>query len=333
MKKYNVALFVPHAGCPHQCAFCNQKSISGKLKSVTPEDVEKAVKVAVDSAPGSDGEIAFFGGSFTAVDRTYMLTLLQSAKKFVSMGLFKGIRISTRPDAVDEEICNILKENLVTSVELGCQSMDDEVLLANRRGHTAKDVENATRLLKKYGFEVGHQMMTGLYKSSCEKDIETAEKIIALSPDTVRIYPTVVLENTALCRLYRQGEYEVMSERQTVALCAELLEMFEKNNIPVIRMGLHSGGGVEDGYVAGFYHPAFRQLCESEIYLKKILREIEKCKINKGNIIVKTAPSAVSSTIGQKKSNLLFLKERGYSVKVVPDGETDRFEVKVEEKI
>ncbi|MBQ7653983.1 MAG: radical SAM protein [Clostridia bacterium] len=333
MKKYNVALFVPHAGCPHQCAFCNQKSISGKLKSVTPEDVEKAVKVAVDSAPGSDGEIAFFGGSFTAVDRTYMLTLLQSAKKFVSMGLFKGIRISTRPDAVDEEICNILKENLVTSVELGCQSMDDEVLLANRRGHTAKDVENATRLLKKYGFEVGHQMMTGLYKSSCEKDIETAEKIIALSPDTVRIYPTVVLENTALCRLYRQGEYEVMSERQTVALCAELLEMFEKNNIPVIRMGLHSGGGVEDGYVAGFYHPAFRQLCESEIYLKKILREIEKCKINKGNIIVKTAPSAVSSTIGQKKSNLLFLKERGYSVKVVPDGETGRFEVKVEEKI
>lgn len=324
---------MPHAGCPHQCAFCNQKSISGKLKSVTPEDVEKAVKVAVDSAPGSDGEIAFFGGSFTAVDRTYMLTLLQSAKKFVSMGLFKGIRISTRPDAVDEEICNILKENLVTSVELGCQSMDDEVLLANRRGHTAKDVENATRLLKKYGFEVGHQMMTGLYKSSCEKDIETAEKIIALSPDTVRIYPTVVLENTALCRLYRQGEYEVMSERQTVALCAELLEMFEKNNIPVIRMGLHSGGGVEDGYVAGFYHPAFRQLCESEIYLKKILREIEKCKINKGNIIVKTAPSAVSSTIGQKKSNLLFLKERGYSVKVVPDGETDRFEVKVEEKI
>ena len=324
---------MPHAGCPHQCAFCNQKSISGKLKSVTPEDVEKAVKVAVDSAPGSDGEIAFFGGSFTAVDRTYMLTLLQSAKKFVSMGLFKGIRISTRPDAVDEEICNILKENLVTSVELGCQSMDDEVLLANRRGHTAKDVENATRLLKKYGFEVGHQMMTGLYKSSCEKDIETAEKIIALSPDTVRIYPTVVLENTALCRLYRQGEYEVMSERQTVALCAELLEMFEKNNIPVIRMGLHSGGGVEDGYVAGFYHPAFRQLCESEIYLKKILREIEKCKINKGNIIVKTAPSAVSSTIGQKKSNLLFLKERGYSVKVVPDGETGRFEVKVEEKI
>lgn len=333
MKKYNVGLFVPHAGCPHRCVFCNQKSISGQLKDLTIDDVDKAVKTALDSSPEGEGEIAFFGGSFTAIDRDYMTCLLESAKKYVSQGLFKGIRISTRPDAVDEEICEILKENLVTSVELGCQSMDDEVLKANKRGHTSTDVEKSTKLLKEYGFEVGHQMMTGLYKSSYEKDIDTAEKLIRLSPDTVRIYPTIVLENTELCRLYRQGEYKVMGEDETVKLCAALLLMFHENNIPVIRLGLHSGGGVEEGYAAGFYHPAFRQLCESEIYLRRIIEKTEKQNIKKGRILVITAPEALSCAIGQKKKNALRLQEMGYSaVFSVSDG-IGRYDVKVEEQI
>lgn len=333
MKRFNVGLFVPHAGCPHQCSFCNQKSISGQLKSITPEDVDKAVRIAVESSPEGEGEIAFFGGSFTAIDRGQMICLLQSAKKYVLRGTFKGIRVSTRPDAIDEEICDILKENLVTSVELGCQSTDNEVLAANKRGHTVRDIEDSTELLKKYGFEVGHQMMTGLYKSSYEKDIKTAEKLISLSPDTVRIYPTVVLENTELSSLYRQGEYKLMSDDETVELCAELLLMFHENGIPVIRMGLHSGGNVEEGYVAGFYHPAFRQLCESRIYLRKTLEYIEKNNIKKGNVLIKTAPSAVSSVIGQKRSNLDLLRQSGYSAKVSASADVGRFEVKVEEQI
>lgn len=331
MKKINVSLFVPHAGCPNQCSFCNQKSISGQAKRITADDVRNAAFTAISTSKCEDGEIAFFGGSFTAIEKNYMLELLKEAKKFVSQGFFKGIRISTRPDAVDDYICDILKENLVTSVELGCQSMDDDVLKANKRGHTASDVEKATKTLRKYGFEIGHQMMTGLYKSSYEKDIETAKKIISLMPDTVRIYPTIVLENTELCDLYRAGQYDVYSAEKTINLCAELLEMFYENNINVIRTGLHSGGNVDEGYVAGFYHPAFKELCESRIYLGKILKQIEEKRINKGNVSIFTAPFAVSPTIGHGRKNICFLKENGFFAKVFPLDALNKYEVKVEE--
>lgn len=332
MKKINVSLFVPHAGCPNRCSFCNQKSISGQAKKITAEDVRNAALTAMSTSECQDGEIAFFGGSFTAIERDYMLELLREAKKFVSQGCFRGIRISTRPDAVDDNICSILKQHFVTSVELGCQSMDDDVLISNRRGHTSKDVEKATLTLRKYGFEIGHQMMTGLYKSSYEKDIETARKIIALRPDTVRIYPTIVLENTELCRLYRTGEYNVYSAEKTIDLCAELLESFYKNNIKVIRTGLHSGGNVDDGYVAGFYHPAFKELCESRIYLNKILKQIKDKRIKKGNIVIFTAPFAVSPTIGHGRKNVEILKENGFFAKVFPLDALDKYEVKVEEE-
>ena len=205
MKKGNISIFVPHLGCPCQCSFCNQKTITGQANQPTPQDVDKAVKTALKSK-GFDYEIAFFGGSFTAIDREYMISLLKAANKYIKSNEVKGIRISTRPDCIDEEILDLLKEYGVTSIELGAQSMDDEVLLANRRGHTAKDVENASELIKSYGFELGLQMMTGLYKDSEEKAIKTAEKIIALSPQTVRIYPTVVLKGTYLADLYLSGE-------------------------------------------------------------------------------------------------------------------------------
>ena len=171
---------MPHAGCPNQCSFCNQKSISGQLEKITAQDVKKAAETAIKSSYSENGEIAFFGGSFTAIDREYMTQLLKAAGPYIEQKYFSGIRISTRPDAIDEEICKILKENFVTSVELGCQSMNDEVLKANQRGHTSQDVVRATEMLKKFGFEVGHQMMTGLYKSSVEKDIETAKRIASL---------------------------------------------------------------------------------------------------------------------------------------------------------
>lgn len=325
-------MFVPHAGCPNQCSFCNQKSISGQLEKITAQDVKKAAETAIKSSYSENGEIAFFGGSFTAIDREYMTQLLKAAGPYIEQKYFSGIRISTRPDAIDEEICKILKENYVTSVELGCQSMNDEVLKANQRGHTSQDVVRATEMLKKFGFEVGHQMMTGLYKSSVEKDIETAKRIISLKPDTVRIYPTIVLENTKLCELYNSGEYKVMSDEETVDLCAELLLMFFENDIKVIRTGLHSGGNVEEGYVAGFYHPAFKELCESRIYFNKIIKEIDNSKIQKGKILVGVAPYAVSATVGQKRFNAEQLKKQGYEMKVVALNDVGRYEVKVEEQ-
>lgn len=330
MKKINVALFVPHRGCPNQCSFCNQKSISGEMKKITKADVKKAVETALKSSDCTNGEIAFFGGSFTAIEKEYMLELLDEASKYVRQGLFEGIRISTRPDAIDDEICKILKEHCVTSVELGCQSMVDVVLLANRRGHTAEDVRNATKMLKKFGFVVGHQMMTGLYKSNYDLDIFTAKEIIGLKPDTVRIYPTIVLENTELCEKYRKKEYKIMSDEETVELCAKLLLMFYESGIKVIRVGLHSGGNVEEGYVAGTYHPAFKELCESKIYLEKIKEQAKNIESKK--IIVYVAPDKISAAIGQKRSNVEQLKNMGIEMKAVASTDVGRYEVKVEEQ-
>ena len=327
MRHINVALFVPHEGCPNQCSFCNQRAISGKKTQVKPSDVDEAVKIALQNPDSKGGEIAFFGGSFTAINRETMVSLLQAAHAYIADGSFSGIRISTRPDAVDEEICGILKEYGVTAVELGAQSLDDNVLKLNRRGHTAEDVVNAMKLLEKNGFETGLQMMTGLYGSTDADSIETAEKIINLNPDTVRIYPTVVLENTELCELYKKGVYSPQDVESAAELCAKLLRMFEKAGIKVIRTGLHSGGDVEGEFVAGAYHPAFKEICESKIYLEEAKEFIRKNKIPEGRIEIRVSPKSVSQMTGQKKSNITELKRIGYEAKVTADESIEKYKV------
>lgn len=327
MKHVNVALFVPHVGCPNQCSFCNQRAISGKRTQVTPEDVEKAVQIALGNPDSKGGEIAFFGGSFTAIERDTMISLLESAYTYVADGSFKGIRVSTRPDAIDAEICDVLKRYGVTAVELGAQSLDDNVLKLNRRGHTAQDIEKATGMLKASGFETGLQMMTGLYGSTDADSIETAEKIVELKPDTVRIYPTVVLENTHLCELYKSGEYIPQTVESAAELCATLLEMFDEAGIRVIRTGLHSGGDVEGEFVAGAYHPAFKEICESKIYLRKALEFIKANAIPQGKIEIRVNPKAVSPMTGQKKANILALKELGYEAKITADEQKEKYKL------
>ena len=333
MKHINVALFVPDEGCPHRCSFCNQKTISGKTKRLRTEDIDSAVKTALESADCNKGEIAFFGGSFTAIDKDYMISLLERAKMYIDKGLFAGIRISTRPDCISEEILDILKHYGVTSIELGCQSMSDEVLRLNNRGHLAKDVVYSAGMIKSYGFEFGVQMMTGLYGDDNETAIETAKKLIALSPDTARIYPTVVLENTELERLYKSGEYTPQSVDEAAELCSELLMMFHEKGIRVIRVGLHSGGNVEEGYVAGAYHPAFREICESRIYLRKVLSEIKRQGTTKGDLTVTVGTSYVSMMSGQKKFNSEKLREMGYNLKIKQDKNMKKYEIKVGGKI
>ncbi len=317
MKHVNVALFVVHKGCPNMCSFCNQRSISGSHKELTSEDVHRAVKTATESLSKEQterGEIAFFGGSFTMIERSYMLSLLEAAYEYVQKGVFKGIRISTRPDGINPEICEILKKYGVTAVELGAQSLDDRVLSLNDRGHTAKQVEYACRMLKEYGFELGLQMMTGLYGSEDADSIMTAEKIIALEPATVRIYPTVVLKGTKLYDLMQNGEFVPKGIDETVELCAQLIRWFERRNIKVIRVGLHSGGDVESNFAGGAYHPALRELCESRIYFNEamyFLRQKEK-----GRYKLFVAENAVSKMIGQNKENLIKLRSEGYECSV-----------------
>ena len=333
MKHINVALFVPDEGCPHRCSFCNQKTISGKTKRLELADIDSAVKKALESADCNKGEIAFFGGSFTAIDKNYMISLLERAKMYIDRGLFAGIRVSTRPDCINEEILDVLKYYGVTSIELGCQSMDDEVLRLNNRGHSADDVVKSAKLIKDYGFEFGVQMMTGLYGDNDETAIETARKLIALSPDTARIYPTVVLENTDLERLYRLGQYRPQTVDEAADLCSELLLMFHNADIKVIRVGLHSGGNVEEGFVAGAYHPAFREICESRIYLKKVLAEIKRQSTEKGDITVTVGSSFVSMMAGQKKANSQKLREMGYNLKIKQDKNMKKYEIEVGGKI
>ncbi len=325
MKHINISLFVPHMGCPNSCIFCNQKTISGKCTQLKTEDIISSCEIAAKGEYSKENsEIAFFGGSFTAIEREQMINYLETAKKYVGK-YFGGIRVSTRPDAIDEEILHILKNYGVSAIELGSQSMSDEVLRANERGHTAYDTEKASALIKQHGFSLGLQMMTGLYKSDYETDVYTAERLVRLKPETVRIYPTVVLEGTRLCELYEKGEYTPPSLEDSVNLCSGLLKLFYENDIKVIRTGLHSGSGVEEGFVAGVYHPAFRELCEGRIY-RDIIEE-KLSLLPEGEYTVKVASSEISKAVGHKKENTAYFSSMGKNIKVTGDDRLSQYDV------
>lgn len=314
-KHANIAIFVPHLGCPQQCSFCEQNTITGANRQPPPsqEDVWSAAEVAARGTfDASQAEIAFFGGSFTAIERGYMLSLLEAAKAAVERYGFKGIRCSTRPDAIGREVLEILREHNVTAIELGAQSMDDEVLRLNRRGHTAEDTRRAAGLIRRAGFELGLQMMTGLYGDTPEKSLETARRLIELEPATARIYPTIVLPGTELCRLYRAGEYAPQTLEEAVELCSRLLQMFAWAGVKVIRMGLHAGPELEQKRVAGPYHPAFRQLCESRMFLHETLARLSES--GPGEYTIPVEPRMISTALGQGKCNLRELERHGYKV-------------------
>lgn len=322
MKKGNISLFIPHLGCPHKCSFCNQNTITGKQTQPSADDVRAAVETALRKK-NYDYEIAFFGGSFTAIDREYMISLLKAAYDYVKDGRVNGIRISTRPDCIDEEVLDILKKYGVTSIELGAQSMDDEVLRANFRGHTAENVENASKLIKSYGFELGLQMMTGLYLDTNEKAIETAKKLIALSPDTIRIYPTVVLKNTYLAKLYDDEIYKPQTVDDAANLCTKIVPMFEKAGIRVIRLGLHSSPELKKNMIAGAFHDSFGEIVKSRYMLNKIL------KYPPADYEIVVNSKSVSQLKGQQKRNIYFLMEEGYNIKVTVNDKVAAGDIKI----
>ena len=321
MKHANVALFIPHNGCPHQCSFCSQHSITGQQYQPTAQDVKEAAERAKCTLRGnaSDAELAFFGGSFTAIDRGYMLSLLEAAFPYVEDGTFSGIRISTRPDAIDPETLTLLRQYGVTAVELGAQSMDDVVLKKNRRGHTAQDVASASGMIHQFGFSLGLQMMTGLYGDSISGAKATARMLAELEPDTVRIYPTIIMRGTELGQRYLNGEYQKLSLEETVALCSELLLFFEERGIAVIRLGLHDTPELKRDMLAGPWHPAFRELCESRLYLNQFQKYLTDHPSQKREITIFVAPQGLSKAVGQKKQNLALLAQMGYNSKIKAD--------------
>ena len=242
MKTYNIPIFVPHRGCPFDCVFCNQKRITGTQKEVTADDVHNIIGEYLKTLPSKNRRIeaAFFGGSFTGIPINEQSELLAAANEYLKKGDIDGIRLSTRPDYIDKEILDNLLKYGVTTIELGVQSMDDSVLKSSNRGHTREDVINAVKLIKEYPFTLGLQMMTGLPGDTDEKSLYTADEIIKLKPDIVRIYPTLTIKDTFLEKMYLTGKYKPQSVDEAVNLAKQLLLKFEKNNITVIRVGLQS---------------------------------------------------------------------------------------------
>ena len=310
MKKRIIPIFVPHRGCPHDCIFCNQKKITGVSTDVTSEDVRNIIEEYLPTIDNDASvEVAFFGGSFTAIDEDIQNDLLKVAREYVDKGLIQDIRMSTRPDCISKDILNRLKEYKVSIIELGVQSMDKNVLIDSVRGHDTKEVIESAKLIKESGIKLGLQMMVGLPSDTEEKCINTARKFIELKPDCVRIYPTLVVKDTGLEVLLNKGEYKPFTLEQSIKIVKKLLALFYVNNINVIRVGLQATEDIQIGkaVVDGPHHPAFRELVESEM-IKDYLIYIAKKYNTKKDITIKTNKKNISKIIGNKKSNYNYMK-------------------------
>ncbi len=315
-----IPIFIPGLGCPYCCSYCNQSRITGQQKQPTAEDVTKIIGQYLETIPRGEGihiEAAFYGGSFTVLPARLQKELLEPAFEFRKQGMLDEIRISTRPDYISESILEQLQLLGVSVIELGVQSLDQRVLERSRRGYQAGAVAEAVTLIKQYDFKLGLQLMIGLPGDSCDLDMDTARKVIALKPDFVRIYPTLVVDNTELADQYASGDYRPLDLEEAVDISALMLTMFRGNGIPVIRIGLQPTDEInEQGIIAGPFHPAFRELAEARIYRWLLQKAIADCLKITGPDSKQTRLFEIAYTEkdqsmvhGQKKSNILFLKQ------------------------
>ncbi len=316
-KQYIIPIFVPHLGCPNDCVFCNQKSISGRKEKMTKEEAKKIIDEYLNSIKNEDAEveIAFFGGSFTAIEEELQEELLKVAYEYIKEGRVSSIRISTRPDCIDKPTLKRLKKYKVKTIELGVQSANNYILNKSNRGHNFEDVKKASKLIRWYGFDLGHQMMVGLPESTRIDEINTAKALIKLKPKIVRIYPVLVVKNTKLEEDFKEGKYEPLPLVQAVEICKELVNMFNKKKIDIIRIGLQNTEEITDPsqenseVVAGPYHPAFRQLVESGLWYDAIVYKIKKLNVKVKEVEVTVNPIDANNVIGHKKENIIKLKE------------------------
>ena len=315
-KQYIIPIFVPHLGCPNDCVFCNQKSISGQTKQVTKEDVKKTIEEHLKYVKeNSIVEVAFFGGSFTGIEKEKQIELLSTAYEYVKQKKVQSIRISTRPDYINKEILKRLKKYRVKTIELGVQSANDYILKKAGRGHTFEDVKKASRLIRFYGFNLGHQMMVGLPESTTLDEINTAKQLIKLKPKIVRIYPVLVIKGTKLEQDFKEKKYKALTVVQAVEICKELVKMFTKKKIEVIRIGLQPTDTISDPtnqnseVVAGPFHPAFRQLVESGMWYDVIVDKIKKLNAKVKEVEVIVNPQDVNNVVGQRRENISNLKD------------------------
>ena len=316
-EQYIIPIFVPHLGCPNDCTFCNQKSISGQTKQVTAKDVKQTIEEYLKSFKNENlyNEVAFFGGSFTGIEQEKQKELLEAAYEFIKTKQIQSIRISTRPDYIDKEKLQLLKKYGVKTIELGVQSTNDYILKKCRRGHTFEDVKRASKLIRRHGFILGHQMMIGLPESTKIDELNTAKDLAKLKPKIVRLYPVLVIKGTELEKEYQNGEYEPVPLSQAVERCKELYYFFTHKKITVIRMGLQNTDIISDPknakseVVAGPYHEAFGQLVEDSIWYDAILEKIKKFNVKVKEIEIEINPENINNVVGHKKENIKKLKD------------------------
>lgn len=317
MRKYNLPIFIPHRGCPHDCAFCSQRKITGVETEVTPTQVREMVKDFLNTVDVKNSlvEIAFFGGSFTGLELKTQEEFLKVAAEFYPD--VSGIRLSTRPDYINDEILTLLKRYGVTTIELGVQSSDERVLRLNNRGHDFESVVKASSLIKEYGIALGHQMMLGMYGSTPELDKKTVSDIVALKPSCVRIYPVITFKGTAIEDYFNKGEYVPYTIETAASLAKDAVVLFRNAGIEVIRLGLHSSEDFCDGetVVAGPYHPAFGEVVESLILRDKIEVELLRSGQKSGEFIYHCKPQQISQAVGHKRMNKIYFEEK-YNVRL-----------------
>ena len=323
-KNYIIPIFVPHLGCPNDCTFCNQKKISGQKKNITKQDVKKIIEYYLENFNELDKkvEVAFFGGSFTGIQKEIQEELLSAAYEYIEAGKVDSIRISTRPDYINKDILKFLKLYKVETIELGVQSTNDFILNKCKRGHTFEDVKKASKFIRKNKFKLGHQMMVGLPDSTQKDEIQTAKDLIKLRPKMVRIYPVLVIKDTKLEEEYINDEYQPNTLEQAIDTCSILLKMFEKKKIDVIRVGLQSTDEIcnpeneSSQVVAGPYHPAFRQLVESRICYEEFLKKIKSLNSKVRKIKVQVSGKNINNFVGHKRENVRKIRDV-YNVDVV----------------
>ena len=325
-KHYIIPIFISHVGCPHQCVFCNQDKIARTLeKEVTGEEVRDTVDeyLRTINRKNSTVEISFFGGTFTAIDVNKQKELLKVAKEYKDKGYIQKIRMSTRPDAINKYILDYLKDYKVDIIELGVQSLNNEVLRLSGRGHSAEDVYLASKLIKEYGFTLGHQIMPGLPGDNFNKDIETVKKSIEMNPDICRIYPSLVIKETPMEDMYNRGMYKPYTVEEAVYISKELYKLYKEAKVNIIRIGLQPTDSITLGkdVIAGPFHPAFRELVEGSLICDRIL---EKTK-SEDNILIEINSKDLSKPYANKKIYFNALKEnRSGNIEVIENNKIKR---------
>ena len=326
---YIIPIFVPHEGCPHNCVFCNQDRITGAKDDVTAQTVRNTINEYLETIQNKSAtiEVSFFGGTFTGIREEKQRELLEVAKEFKDKERIDKIRLSTIPDYINDYILTYLKEYEVNIIELGVQSLDEEVLKKAGRGHSVQNVINASRLIKEYGFVLGHQIMPGLPRDTFEKDISTTKASLKMEPEICRIYPALVIKDTPMEKMYKCKEYVPYSLEEAVNVSKVMYDIYRKSNVKVIRIGLQPTESINEGadIVAGPFHPSFRELVEGSLLADIILENMKQEK----NALIHINPKDLSKLYANRKSYFNKLKENNKLIVVEQNDKIERGHIKL----